>query len=60
MTFPEDEWAEIPSSMNFIIWWDGNLSRELMNSNTITRWSIGDERGPENGLRNCRELTGQL
>ncbi|MFP4165262.1 MAG: hypothetical protein ACLFVE_14900 [Chitinispirillaceae bacterium] len=60
MTFPEDEWAEIPSSMNFIIWWDGNLSRELMNSNTITRWSIADERGPENGLRNCRELTGQL
>lgn len=37
--------GSIPSSNNFIIWWDGNLSRELMNSNTITRWSITNNRG---------------
>ena len=29
-----------PKSVNFVIWWDGNLSRDLMNSNTIQKWSI--------------------
>ncbi len=32
--------GNIPNSINFVIWWDGSLSRELMNSNTIDRWSI--------------------
>ena len=32
--------GNIPNSINFVIWWDGNLSRELMNGNTIDRWSI--------------------
>ncbi len=32
--------GNIPNSINFVIWWDGNLSRELMNSNTIDRWNI--------------------
>ncbi len=34
-----------PSSCNFVIWWDGNLSRELMNSNAVTRWSIATNSG---------------
>jgi len=34
-----------PSSCNFVIWWDGNLSRELMNSNSVTRWSIASNSG---------------
>ena len=29
-----------PSSTNFLIWWDGDLSRELLNSNRIDKWSI--------------------
>ncbi|MDG5816667.1 T9SS type A sorting domain-containing protein [Chitinispirillales bacterium ANBcel5] len=37
--------GDIPNSINFVIWWDGNLSRELMNSNTITRWSVANNRG---------------
>ena len=32
--------GSIPSSCNFVIWWDGNLSRDLMNSNRIDRWSV--------------------
>lgn len=35
----------IPSSCNFVIWWDGDLSRELMNSNTVTKWNIGTNSG---------------
>ncbi|GAO29451.1 T9SS type A sorting domain-containing protein [Geofilum rubicundum] len=34
-----------PSSTNFLIWWDGNLSRELLNSNRIDRWNIGSSSG---------------
>ncbi|MGF7138596.1 rhamnogalacturonan lyase family protein [Roseimarinus sediminis] len=30
----------IPNAINFVIWWDGDLSRELMNSNRIDKWSI--------------------
>jgi len=27
-----------PSQMNHLIWWGGDLSRELLDGNTITRW----------------------
>jgi hypothetical protein len=29
-----------PRSMNFVIWWDGDLSRELLSGNRIEKWSI--------------------
>lgn len=29
-----------PNSINFVIWWDGRLSRDLMNSNRIDQWSV--------------------
>lgn len=32
--------GSIPNAINFVIWWNGDLSRELMNSNRIDQWSI--------------------
>lgn len=29
-----------PRSMNFVVWWDGDLSRELLSGNRIEKWSI--------------------
>ncbi len=31
----------LPSSVNFVIWWDGDLTRELLNSNTIEKYGAG-------------------
>lgn len=36
--------GNIPNSVNFLIWWDGDLSRELLNSNRIDKWSIAYNR----------------
>lgn len=33
-----------PRSMNFGIWWDGDLLRELLNGNTISKWDWTNER----------------
>lgn len=33
-----------PSSVNHVIWWNGDLSRELLNSNTIEQWHIRENR----------------
>jgi rhamnogalacturonan endolyase len=30
--------ATSPSAMNFAIWWDGDLSRELLDGTTISKW----------------------
>jgi hypothetical protein len=30
---------------NFVIWWDGDLSRELLDANQITKWSVANNRG---------------
>jgi hypothetical protein len=30
---------------NFVIWWDGDLSRELLDGNQITKWSVANNRG---------------
>ncbi len=30
----------VPNSINVVIWWDGDLSRELMNGNAVDKWSI--------------------
>lgn len=32
--------GDIPVSINHVIWWNGELSRELLNSNSIDRWSV--------------------
>ncbi len=32
-----------PRSCNFAVWWDGDLQRELLNSNRITKWNWRDE-----------------
>lgn len=33
-----------PESCNFAIWWDGDLQRELLNSNRITEWNWRSEK----------------
>ncbi len=30
--------AKKPNSVNFAVWWDGDLLRELLNSNTVSKW----------------------
>jgi rhamnogalacturonan endolyase len=30
-----------PSSTNFLIWWDGDLSRELLDGNHIDKYKVG-------------------
>jgi rhamnogalacturonan endolyase len=37
--------GRIPSSINHVIWWDGELSRELLDRNQITKWSVRQQRG---------------
>lgn len=32
----------IPTSMNFAIWWDGDLSRELLDDNKIYKWDYNN------------------
>ncbi len=33
-----------PNSCNFAVWWDGDLQRELLNSNKISKWNWEKER----------------
>jgi rhamnogalacturonan endolyase len=33
--------GEIPSSTNFLIWWDGDLARELLDGNHIDKYKTG-------------------
>lgn len=37
--------GDIPSSINHVVWWDGQLSRELLNQNRITKWDIDSNSG---------------
>lgn len=37
--------GNIPNSVNFLIWWDGDLTRELLNNNRIDKWSIKTNSG---------------
>ncbi len=32
--------GNVPSSINFVVWWNGSLSRELLDQNRIERWNI--------------------
>ena len=34
----------LPNSINFVIWWNGDLSRELLDTNQIHSWSIRNNR----------------
>ena len=36
-----DRIGDIPSSTNFLIWWDGDLSRELLDGNHIDKYKVG-------------------
>jgi rhamnogalacturonan endolyase len=44
-----------PSSVNFLIWWDGDLSRELLNGNRITQF---DGEGQELTADGCSAING--
>ena len=33
--------GDAPSSTNFVIWWDGDLSRELLDGNHIDKYNVG-------------------
>src|SRR5690606_33411102 len=30
-----------PPSINFLVWWDGDFTRELLNGNTIDKYGVG-------------------
>jgi len=34
--------GNVPSSMNHIIWWDGDLTRALLDGNQINKWKISN------------------
>lgn len=34
--------GSVPRSINFVIWWDGDLSRELLSGTRIEKWSIAN------------------
>lgn len=42
-----DSVGQPPRSMNFVIWWDGDLSRELLSGNRIEKWSIRNNNSVE-------------
>ncbi len=37
--------GDSPSSMNHVVWWDGQLSRELLTQNHVTKWDIDSNSG---------------
>jgi rhamnogalacturonan endolyase len=59
-----------PSSVNFGIWWDGDLLRELLNGNTISKWDWENNRTnnlfraegcqSNNGTKSTPALSGDL
>jgi len=34
-----------PGPINHVIWWDGDLTRALLDGNTVTKWSVANNRG---------------
>ena len=40
-TMKGEKIGEMPSSTNFLIWWDGDLSRELLDGNHIDKYNAG-------------------
>lgn len=41
--FQGEEIGEKPNSINFAIWWDGDLLRELLDNNRIDKWDYKEE-----------------
>ncbi len=37
--------GQVPNSINHVVWWDGELSRELLNGNRVTKWSVASNSG---------------
>jgi hypothetical protein len=37
--------GNIPGPVNHVIWWSGELTRELLDGNTIQKWSVKNNRG---------------
>ena len=62
--------GSVPNSTNFVIWWDGKLSRDLMNGNHIDQWSIkynsatrlltGDDTNSNNSTKSTPTLQADL
>lgn len=50
MTSTGQELPSKPSLMNFMIWWDGDLLRELLNGTTIAKWNY--QNGTSSNLLN--------
>lgn len=46
--------SDAPRSVNFAIWWDGDLSRELLDGVNINKWDYENSR--ENRIFSGREL----
>ncbi|WP_162340427.1 rhamnogalacturonan lyase [Cyclobacterium salsum] len=51
--FQGEEIGKKPNSINFVLWWDGDLLRELLDKNRIDKWDYEEER-----LRNLLTATG--
>lgn len=60
------EWiGNTPSSTNFLIWWDGDFSRELLNRNRIDKYNVGriftaEGCSSNNGSKSTPALTADL
>jgi rhamnogalacturonan endolyase len=53
--FQGEEIGEKPNSINFAIWWDGDLLRELLDKNRIDKWDYTEEK-----LRNLFTAEGSV
>ncbi len=51
--FQGEEIGKKPNSINFVLWWDGDLLRELLDKNRIDKWDYKEEK-----LRNLLTATG--
>jgi rhamnogalacturonan endolyase len=64
-TIKGEKIGEMPSSTNFLIWWDGDLSRELLDGNHIDKYKAGRIFTAEgcvsnNGTKSTPALTADL
>jgi len=64
-TMTGEKIGEMPPSINFLIWWDGDLSRELLDRNYIDKYGVGriftaGECLPNNGSKATPVLSADL
>lgn len=60
-----DKIGDNPSSTNFVIWWDGDLSRELLDGNHIDKYKVGrlftaENCSSNNGTKSTPALSADL